>query len=291
MTTKLGERYSPSFPIFQTNSRRFIFLPPQPFACPSSRSCFSKAHASGSVASAAALQSTLPLLKTRSRTMRQTSSRQRMSAPGSGEGAAVLAQALVAYGCRHVFGVVSSSRVTAPCSLPSRPADKHLAGRRSHHGVWNGVPNRRSQLHWHAKRAGSQLRRSSSRIPRRHARRLPRRQRSRGRARACWACQCQGELLANDPHRRRIRHEPELDHGVPGVQPGKHEHARHVAAKTRHVAAKSLPRLNSSALTSSSRACSTTSTASPSSCTAPCGTRSPVVLGPCTRRSSPTALL
>jgi hypothetical protein len=40
-----------------------------------------------------------------------------MSAPGSGEGAAVLAQSLAAYGCRHVFGVVSPS--------PAAPRPQH----------------------------------------------------------------------------------------------------------------------------------------------------------------------
>ncbi len=77
----------------------------------------------------------------------RATSHQLMSAPGSGEGAAVLAQALAAYGCRHVFGVVSTS-----CAQhsPYRPADKRWAGRRARHGVWHGFSNRRTQLYRHA---------------------------------------------------------------------------------------------------------------------------------------------
>jgi hypothetical protein len=61
-----------------------------------------------------------------------------MSAPGSGEGAAVLAQALAAYGCRHVFGVVSVPSARAAFSY--RP---NILRHRSVFLSWNAA--------WHSK--------------------------------------------------------------------------------------------------------------------------------------------
>ena len=120
-------------------------------------------------------------------------------------GAAVLAQSLKQQGVEYMFGIVGFP-VTAYCRL--RPARGHPVLR-------------------HAQRAGGVLRRAGRRLPDRPAGRPPRRLRARHDPRHRRPRQRLVELLADDPHRRRVGRLAERHGRVPGGAAGRGRAAVH----------------------------------------------------------------